>query len=46
MRTDPSIRHQKETEEETDERIRSITRKVAIAFVLLIQLAIFFKMLI
>lgn len=46
MRIDPSKRHQRETAEQAELRINSITRKVALGFILLIQLAIFFKMLI
>lgn len=46
MRVDPSILYNKDTKEATDARVRDITRKAAIAFVLLVEIAIFIKMLI
>ena len=46
MRTDPTVLYEKETPDEKEVRIMGITQKVAIWYILLIQLAIFFKMLI
>ncbi|MCX6205414.1 MAG: hypothetical protein NTZ19_04085 [Bacteroidetes bacterium] len=45
MRTSPSIKLKKETPEQTEARIQVITRKVAIGFIVVIQLAIIYKML-
>lgn len=45
MRTSPSIKFKKETPEQTDARVQVITRKVAIGFIIVIQLAIIYKML-
>jgi hypothetical protein len=45
MRTSPSTKLKKETPEQNAARIQVITRKVAIGFIMLIQLAIIYKML-
>ena len=44
MRTSPATKFNKETPEEKAERIQRITRKVAIGFILVIQVAIIYKM--
>jgi hypothetical protein len=45
MRTSPSARINKELIEQADAGIQRLTRKVAIGFIVLIQLAIIYKML-
>ncbi len=45
MRTSPASKFRKETPEQTEERIQRITRKVAIWFIIVIQVAIIYKML-
>jgi hypothetical protein len=45
MRTSPAIKLKKETPEQTEARIQVTTKKVAIGFIILIQLAIIYKML-
>ncbi len=45
MRTDPSIKYVKETKAEMQQRIDAVTRKVAIAFVIIILVFFYFKML-
>jgi len=44
MRTDPSIKYAKETKAEMQKRIDAVTRKVAIAFVLIIIVFFYLKM--
>jgi hypothetical protein len=46
MRTYPRTQLKEDAKKQADARIKEITRKVAIAFIMLIQLAIIFKMLI
>lgn len=45
MRTSPRKSLQKETPEATEKKLQEITRKVAIGFLVLVQLAIIYKML-
>jgi hypothetical protein len=45
MRTSPASKFEKETPEQKEERIQGITRKVAIGFIIVIQVAIIYKML-
>ena len=46
MRTDPSIKYAKQTKAEIQKRIDAVTRKVAVAFVLVIIVFFYLKMLI
>ena len=46
MRTDPSIKYEKETKDQMQKRIDAVTRKVAIGFVLVIIVFFYLKMLI
>jgi hypothetical protein len=45
MRIDPSIEYEKDTVVANEARIIELTRKAAIALALLVELAIFYKML-
>jgi hypothetical protein len=45
MRIDPSIEYDKDTVDANESRIIELTRKTAIALALLVELAIFYKML-
>jgi hypothetical protein len=45
MRIDPSLEYTKDTDDATKARVIELTRKAAIGLALLVELAIFYKML-
>lgn len=46
MRTYPSFQSKDNSKKQAEAKIKKVSRKVAIAFILLVQIAIIFKMLI